>query len=66
MSIHQSMEDKAAVDKEYFLSVWKSHITNLCRLVDYGEGTLTYERYEEIRDELMVNADATWEHTHGS
>lgn len=65
-SIQTRMEAKAAEDKGYYMDIWESHITGLCRMTEIGEGCLSYDRYLEIKAELMANAEAAWEQRHGS
>ena len=69
MSVIQEIEDnmakKAKESKEYYMSIWRSHIGELIKLVEYGEGCLSYERYKELKEELIVCAEANWEHNNG-
>jgi hypothetical protein len=56
-SIHERMNEKAREDKEYHMNVWKSHINQLSRLVPDG---LTFDRWQELRAELIDAADKQW------
>lgn len=58
--VHQSMEDKARADLDYHMDIWRDHIGQLSRLISHRKGGLTYDRYMEIRDELLIAAEAIW------
>ena len=59
-SIQESMEAKGRADKDYHVKAWRSHNSQLYRLISSNEGGLTYERCLELIAELEGYASASW------
>lgn len=60
-NIYGRMEEKARKNKDYHVKIWEEHIGQLVRMVHpEKEGGLTYERWLELKAELMGYAEASW------
>jgi len=60
--VHASMAKKAKESLEYHMGIWESHINQLGRLVvsDKVPNGLHFDRYIEIKKELLKAAEAQW------
>ena len=62
--MQEKSEAKAVKDKDYHIQVWESHIMELAKLTGHREGEMSWDRYQEIKEELIGYAEARWSNNH--